>query len=244
MENNVRTEDTIDLMRLVSVLRNKIWLIITVGLLFACGSAAYTKICIQPTYTSKSTVLVLPKGNSFSLTSVGDLQFGNQISKDYIVLTTSRPVLEEVISNLGLGMGYQSLRGCISIENQADTRILSLSVTMTDPRMAKDVVNELARVSTEYIADKMEVPAPKIIEDGELPLYKNGPDMKKNVMMGMLAGMVLVCGILVVLELLDDAITNEEDIERYLGIPVLALVPDKGIKIKGKKKNRRKKRKA
>lgn len=239
MENKVAYEDTIDLMRLVLVLKKKLWIIITVVLIFACGSAAYTKFCIQPTYTSVSTMLVLPK-----VTSLTDLQFGDQVSKDYIVLATSRPVLEEVIDNLGLKIGYQSLKGCVTVENQSGTRILAISVTMHDPEMAKEVVNELARVSSEYIGDKMEVSSPKIIEKGRIPLHKDGPNMKKNVVKGMLVGMVFICGIIVVLELLNDAIRNEEDIERYLGVPVFAMVPDKGIKIKGKKKKHRKKRKA
>lgn len=244
MENKVAYEDTIDLMRLILALKKKLWIIITVALIFACGSGAYTKFCIQPTYKSVSTMLVLPKENLKSLTSLNDLQLGAQISKDYMILITSSPVLEEVIDNLGLEMGYQSLKGCIDIANEEDTRILSISVTMHDPEMAKEVVNELAKVSSKYIGDKMEVSPPKIIEKGRMPLHKDGPDMKKNVMVGMLAGMVLVCGIIVVLELLNDAIRNEEDIEQYLGVPVFAVVPDKGIKIKGKKKKHRKKRKA
>lgn len=244
MENKVAYEDTIDLMRLIWALKKKLWIIITVVLIFACGSGVYTKFCIQPTYKSVSTMLVLPKDNLKSVTSLTDLQLGDQISKDYIILMTSRPVLEDVIDNLELEMGYESLKGCINIVNEEDTRILTISVTMHDPKMAKEVVNELAKVSSKYIGDKMEVSPPKIIEKGRIPLHKDGPDMKKNIMKGMLVGMVFICGIIVVLELLNDAIRNEEDIERYLGVPVFAVVPDKGIKIKSKKKKHRKKRKA
>ena len=234
MENKVVRNDQIDLLRLFEVLKKKIWLIITVGLLFACAAAGYTKFFITPTYTSVSTVLVLPKGGS-TITSISDLQFVDQISKDYTVLTVSRPVLESVIDNLDLQMSYKALRSCINITNDSGTRILTLSVTMTDPKMAKAVVDELARVSSAYIADKMEVPAPKVIEEGELPVYKNGPDMKKNVMKGLLVGVALVCGILVVLEMMNDSIKTEDDIEKYLGIPTLGLIPDKGLRSKKKK---------
>lgn len=241
MENKkIQDNDEIDLLRLFYALRRKIWLIIMVGLLFACAAAGLTKFLITPTYTSASMMLVLTKETTLS--SLADLQLGSQLTKDYTVLITSRPVLEEVIENLELDTDYKSLRSCISITNPDDTRILSLSVTQPDAKMAKAVVDELAQVSSEYISDKMEVTPPKIIEEGELPIYKSGPNMKKNVMLGLLAGMALVCAVVVVLELLNDSIQNEDDIERYLGIPVLAVVPDKGIE-RGNKKSKKKKKK-
>lgn len=241
MENKVVSEDTIDLMRLFIALKNKIWLIIMVGLLFACGAAGYTKIFVTPTYSSTATILVLSKETT--LTSLADLQLGSQLTKDYTVLITSRPVLQEVVDNLELNMDYKALKGCITINNPSDTRILLLSVTVSDPELAAAIVNELAVTASEYIGDNMEVTPPKIIEEGEIPVYKEGPNMKKNISMGMLAGMVLVCGIIVVLELMNDSIQNEDDVERYLGIPTLAVIPDKGLENTKSKKRKKKKHK-
>lgn len=233
----IRRDDEIDLMRLFYALRSKIWLIIASALLFSCGSAVFTKFFMTSTYTSETTMLVLTKETTLS--SLADLQLGTQLTKDYTVLINSRPVLEEVVDNLELDIDYKSLRNCITISNPDDTRILSLAVTYPDAEMAKAIADELAQVSSEYIGDKMEVTPPKIIEEGELPIYKSSPNMKKNVMMGFLAGAALVCGIVVVLELLNDSIKTEDDIEKYLGIPALAVVPDKGLE-HGKKKSKRK----
>ena len=239
MEKRVVRNEEIDLMKFLYALKNKIWLIITVGLLFACGAAGYTKFYITPTYTSTSTILVLSKETT--LTSMADLSFGSQLKSDYAMLITSRPVLEEVVENLELGINYKALKGCIAINNPSDTRLLYISATMQDPKMAKAVVDELAIVSSEYIGDKMEVTPPKIIEEGELPIYSNGPNMKNNVMKGMLIGMALVCGIVVLLEYMNDAVKTEEDIERYLGVPTLALIPDKGLEDMSRKNKKRKK---
>lgn len=237
----IRRDDEIDLVRLFYALRSRIWLIIVVALLFSCGAAGFTKFFMTPTYTSETTMLVLTKETTLS--SLADLQLGTQLTKDYTVLINSRPVLEEVIDNLGISIDYKSLRSCITISNPDDTRILLLSVTYPDAEMSKAIADELAQVSSEYIGDKMEVTPPKIIEEGELPIYKSSPNMRKNVMMGFLAGAALVCGIVVVLELLNDAIKTEDDIEKYLGIPTLAVVPDKGLE-QGKKKSGKRRGKA
>jgi len=244
MENKA-FEEEIDLVWLFYALFRKIWLIIAVAVAFACGMAGYTHFRVQPTYTSTSTMLILSKETT--LTSLADLQLGSQLTKDYTVLLTSRPVLDQVIENLGLNMNYRHLRGMITTENPEDTRILSISVTSNNPEQAKAIVDELANVSSVYIGDKMEVTPPKIIEEGEVTGTKTGPDISKNVMIGFLAGAVLVCAIIIVLELLNDSIQTEEDIERYLGIPSLAVVPDRVGTAKKEKvgiKNRLKKGKA
>src|SRR5699024_505282 len=116
-------------------------------------SCAYTKLFMEPVYTSSSTMLVLTKETT--LASVADLQLGSQLTKDYSVLINSRPVMQEVVDNLGLDMDYKALRESVTVTNPEDTRILQLSVTNSDPETAKAIVDELASVSSQYIGDKM-----------------------------------------------------------------------------------------
>ncbi len=224
MENNKTFEEEIDLVWLAYALLRRIWMILIAAVVTACLVAGYTFFKIEPTYSSTSTMLVLTKETT--LTSLTDLQIGSTLTKDYSVLITSRPVLEGVIENLGLKMGYKALKGRISVDNPEDTRLLFITVTMNDARQAKAVVDELSIVASEFIGDKMEVTPPKIIEQGEIG-SKNGPSITKNAMVGFLAGAFLVCVIIVVLELLNDTIQKEDDIERYLGIPTLAVIPEK-----------------
>ena len=174
---------------------------------------------------------------------MADLEIGVKLTGDYTELITSRTVLEKVIANLGLDEEYINLRKQITITNPSSTRILKITVAQNDPLMAKKVADELANVSADFIADQMEVAPPKIYETTEVPLYKSSPSLKKNIMIGVLAGIVLVCGILVVLELMNDSLQTEEDVQRYLDIPVLAVVPDKAIKAKKRRSSSAKKNK-
>ena len=235
MENNKAFEEEINLLWLAYALFKRIWIIIAVAVLCACLTAGYTFLRIDPTYTSTSTMLVLTKETT--LTSLADLQIGSQLTKDYAILITSRPVLEEVIENLELDMNYKQLKKQIEIENPEDTRLLFISVTLNNAKLAKEVVDELSAVSSVFIGDKMEVTPPKIVEEGEVTGTKTGPNMSKNALIGFLVGAFVVCAIVIVLELLNDFVQTEEDIERYLGIPTLAVVPDK---TQAQKKERKK----
>ena len=235
MEKKVFDEE-IDLVWIFYALLKRIWLIVIVAAITACGMAGYTYFRTVPTYTSTSTLLVLTKETT--LTSLADLQIGSQLTKDYTVLITSRPVLEEVIEELELKMNYKQLKGMIAISNPEDTRILTISVTTNNAKQSKKIVDKLSEVSAEFVGDKMEVTPPKIIEKGEVSVFKIGPKITKNAMIGFFLGALLVCAIIVVLELLNDTIQSEEDIEKYLGIPTLATVPSRNVSRKKDSKKR------
>ena len=198
-------------------------------------AGVYTKAFITPMYSATSTMLVLTKETT--LTSLADLQLGSQLTSDYSMLITSRTVLEDVVDELNLDMDYKALKSSISINNPTDTRILEITVTNSDPKMCKTIVDKLSTTASKFIGEQMEVTEPKIIEEGDVPTAKISPNTKKNIMMGALLGAVLAMGIIIVQFLLDDTIKNEDDVKKYLNINTFASFPDD--KSKGKKKKKR-----
>lgn len=229
-------DDTIeiDLKEIFYALWHRILIILLAGILGGVIAGAYTRYMMTPVYTSSSMLLVLTKETMLS--SLADLQIGSQLTNDYSVMTTSRPVLEEVIDNLGLQMDYEELEKMITISNPADTRILEISVEHPSPQMAMQIVNELSEVASEFIGDNMEVVPPKIIEEGIVPTEKTSPSTMRNTLLGILAGLFISGGIVVLMTVRNDSIKNEDDVEKYLGLSTLASVPDRKDYIGGKKK--------
>lgn len=218
-------EVEIDLMELFRALRHRLWLILLTAVLFGGAAGAFSKFVLTPQYTSTAMVYILSKETT--LTSLADLQIGSQLTKDYKIIVTSRPVLEEVIQNLAPEQTYESMKNKITIGNPADTRILSITVQDSDPVRAKTLATAVAEISSEYIGDIMEMVPPKIIEEGVVPKTKSSPSNGRNAMLGAMAGMVLICGAIVLEVILNDTIRSEEDVERYLDITVLASVPER-----------------
>lgn len=233
-------EVEIDLREIFYALKAKILLILMVALIGACVAAAYTQFLMTPIYSSTSSMLVLSKETT--LTSLADLQLGASLTSDYTVLITSTPVLEQVIENLNLDMTTEQLKDTVTINNPTDTRILEITVDNADSTLAKDIVDEIANVSSSYIGDKMEVIPPKIIEVGKIATVRTSPSVKKNTALGFLLGFVACAAVVVIFAVMDDTIKTEEDIEKYLGVSVLAKVPDRKdyVNMKGKKNQKKK----
>ena len=226
MEKRYREDDMeIDLLELLFEFKKRAWVIILAAVLGCLGAGAYSRLILTPVYTSTAMVYVLSKETT--LTSLADLQIGSQLTKDYKIIVTSRRVLNQVIEEMELDLTYKDLVEKVTIDNPQDTRILSISVEDPDPAMAKLIADKIATTSSDYIGDIMEMVPPKLIEEGEIPILRSSPSNVKNALIGSLLGAVLVCGAITVNVVMNDTIRTEEDVAKYLGLSVLASVPER-----------------
>lgn len=238
---NIKNEDVeIDLVELFHVLMSRLWVILLSGIVAAVTAGLVSSFLITPVYTSKTQLYILSK--TTSITSLADIQLGSQLTQDYMVLVKSRPVLTMVNDNLGLDMEYEQLVDMISITNPANTRILEITVKYPDAYMAKKIVDEIAYVSKHQIAKIMDSEEPTIVEEGVVAETPSSPNIIKNIIIGGFIGIFLAAGIIIVLHLMDDTIKDSEDIEKYLGISTLGLIPIESGAAKQTKIDRKRRR--
>ena len=226
MENH-RENDVIevDLLEILSALLGRVWLILGVGILAAAVSLTISKFILTPTYESTTKIYILNKSESTTVT-YSDVQMGTQLTKDYAELINSRYVLEEVIAKLSLTeMEYQDLLDKVSVHTPAYTRIVSITVTDTSPLQAMDIANCIREVAGEHIQNVMDIDAVNVVEEANFPTEKAGPSVLKWTLLGGVLGVFLACAAILAHYLLDDTIKTSEDVEKYLGLSTLALIP-------------------
>lgn len=223
MYQNGEDEIEIDLRELFHVLLTRIWIILLSGLIFAGGTGVVCKFIMTPIYASTTQLCIL--SNTNTIASLSDLAIGTQLTQDYIVLVQSRPVVEAVIENLDLDMTYEELLRVTTIENPADTRILTITVTNPDPCMAKQIVDQYAQISRNRIAELMLINKPGVIEEGHIAENKTSPRTTKNAMVAGIIGILLASALVVIRFLMDDTIKSSEDIEKYLGLNTIGILP-------------------
>lgn len=243
-KNKLYNTTEIDLLELFREFWRHIIAILLCIIVFGGAAGAFSKFVVIPQYSSTAMMYILSKETT--LTSLADLQIGAQLTNDYQIIVKSRPVLQTVIDQLNLDLTYEQFSGRITINNPSNTRILTITTEDADPRLAKDIVDSIARVSSDYIAETMEMVPPKLIEEGTVAAQKSSPSVAKNTLLGALLGAVLMCGIITLKFILNDTVTTTEDVEQYLGISVLASVPErkyasKETEVKDSRKKRRRK---
>ncbi len=221
-----RDEMEIDLRQIFYLLRSKAAIIILVTVIAGVSAYLGSRFLITPKYSSTAKIYVLTKSD-MSI-SLSDLQIGTSLTSDYIELIESRPVLEQVIEELNLHMGYRDLLSLISIKNPTDTRILNITVVYNDAIIAKSIVDNLVAVAKKKIASVMQVGEPATVSPAYLETGKISPSNVKNGFSVAMLAFCLTAGFFIVLYIMDTKVKLSEDIEKYLGLHTLALIPDDG----------------
>ena len=241
-------EIEIDLREVFILLLSKAWLIALVGILTAMIGFAISAFVIAPTFESTSKIYILNKQQENTVT-YSDVQLGTQLTKDYAQLITSRLVLEKVIEDLKLtetyeGMNYEAMLNKVEVTTPTDTRILSITVTDTDPVMAMEMANCIREVAAVHIKNVMDIEAVNIVETANLPTEKAGPSITRWTLIGGCVGAFLVMAVVLLIFFMDDTIKTSDDVEKYLGLSTLALIPldPQAVAAKGGKKKAAKKK--
>ncbi len=231
----------IDLLEIMGLLLSRWLLILLVGITTALIGFAISFFVIAPTYESTTKIYILNKNESQNVT-YSDMQLGTQLTKDYSELINSRYVLEEVIQKLRLNLDYQGLKEKVSVSSPTDTRIVAITVTDKDPVEALNIANAIRESASNHIGNVMDIDAVNVVESANMPTKKAGPSyLKWTVIAGML-GVLLVCAMVLIKYLLDDTIKTSEDVERYLGLSTLAIIPIIETEADSKKKRKKGKR--
>ena len=221
---------TIDLFEVFQVIWHWLWLIVLVAL--ACGNAAYafSKFVLPEEFESTTKIYVLDKsgaGGTNSQSTYSDLQVGMQLTKDYVELIKSRTVLEAVMkdNHLDQTYTYEQFAETVNVQTPADTRIVTITVTNHDPALAQKLADDIRKRSGELIIDTMQIDAVNTYEKANYPDRKSAPSCGRWAVVAALIGALAVSAVVIARYLLDDTIKTSDDVEKYLGLSNLALIP-------------------
>ncbi len=227
MEQNetYRYEDEmeIDLKELFFALLGKWYIIALSCILCALIGLTYGTFFVPETFDSKTTIYIYDQQSE--KVSLSNLQTGSTLTKDYEVLVRGRNVLESTIEKLGLNISYEALRGMVGVNVPESTRFVEIVVRTTDPYLSRDIADTVREIASKNITEVMGVDAVNLVDKANLPERKSSPNISKCTLMGGIVGLVLSCGIIVVMFLFNDTICTQDDVEKYLGLSTLGIIP-------------------
>ncbi|MCD7746158.1 MAG: Wzz/FepE/Etk N-terminal domain-containing protein [Lachnospiraceae bacterium] len=224
-QSSVRRQqpETIDLKELFFMLLGHWRMILLATLAGAVLLGAYSTFLLDPSYQTDASIYIT---STDSVISISDLQLSAALTEDYANIICSRTVLNKVIDELNLDMNYKSLRNLLSIENPDSTHIVEITVTCSDPELARDIANALVNIGVNQIYQVIGSSMPTVIDFSTAESVEEvSSSLSSWLVKGGLLGAVLVCGLLVMWSLMDTSLKTDEDIKRYLDLPVLSSVP-------------------
>ena len=217
------TESEIDLVEVFFTLVHS-WRALILGALFgAVLLAAVHVFFIKPSFEA-STELYITSNDS--MISLQDLQIGTQVAEDYRQIIKSRFVLNQVIEAMQLDMSYDRLNSMVTVTNPNNTHIIKTAVRSGDLALSRDIANELLSISIERIYQVVGTNEPSVIDYSEANAVEDvSISFRKFVLIGALVGLLLVAVIVIIRMVMNSTIRTEDDVEKYLGMTVLAAIP-------------------
>lgn len=227
MKNQDNQTVEIDVLSLVKTLWRRKFLIVVTAFVMAIVALGYSTFIIKPNYTSTTRIYVVNRqANENSTLTNQDLQAGTYLVKDYKEIILSQDVLAKVIDDLKLNVQPSALAKKINVTVPTDTRIVSIAVSDGDAKEAARIANSLRQIAAEKIIAVTKVSDVTTLEEAEVPNFPSSPNIRRNTLIGFLAGGVLISVVILVVEVLDDRVKKPEDVEEALGITLLGVVPN------------------
>lgn len=223
--------DTIDLLRLLRVLRRRLWVIALTAVVAVGLSAGYTFAMVEEQYSADVLLYIWQEkkadGTDTGNVSYSDLQLFAQLVGDYQVLAKSRLVTGLVAEELGIyPVDEAALSSKISVGTKSNTRHLTITVTDTDPEFAARVANTVAEVFAQVVVDKMGAGNVNIIDLAEVPRAPSSPNKPRNLALGLIIGLMAGIGLVLLIDFLDTSVKAAEDVESITGFTLLGTIPE------------------
>lgn len=227
MEKLDKDEIEIDLGALLREALRRWWVFLITAVICGLLALIMTVALITPQYESQAMLYILSK--TTSVTSFADFQISTELTADFEVIATSKPVIDGALERMeeedGVTLTREDVEEMLEVSNAADTRILVITATDPDPSVACIVANAVAAETADQMAYIMKSDPPTTVEEAEVAEEPVSPSLMRNTALGVLIGILLVAVYVTIQYIRNDNIKNQEEVQRYLGLNTLAVIP-------------------
>lgn len=234
-----RLNARVELTSYLRVLRERLWMIIVCPVV-AAAAAGIVSLLLPPVYEAHVSVYVRPAQPISSTDPTTAALTSDAILQTYAKWMTQPPIVNEVNSQLGLGLTYDELSKKIKVTPQTNTLLLDVAVDDTNRIVASDIANQLVEDFIDTVrqtqaaaqatqqgsgqgSDNLVVTSPAVPPDKPV-----SPNKTLNVAVAFAAGLLLAVGLAFLLDYLDQSIKSDDELIERLGlIPIghIAFVP-------------------
>ena len=210
------------LLELFDLMKKRWRLVVALPLALALVTALYGYIFMPNVYTASTSVYVLTKAQSSSGITSTDLSASQMITNDVATLVKSARVQDLAAKEAGMSSlsGYK-----VSVESTTTTRIITISVSGTDPAKVAQVANQLASTADNIAQEVMDVQSINVIDEARVPASPSGPRRLMYTAVAFLAGLFLAIAIVVIADMANTRVRTSEEAAELLDLPVIGRIP-------------------
>lgn len=225
MENQ-QYEQEIDLLELFRALIDNWKLILVTVIIAVLVGFGVTKFLMVPQYESSVNMIVNAKQESNGSLTNDNIVSAKNLVDTYAIILKSNIVLDRVIDELNMDVTYNELSQRIQVASVNSTPIMRVSVRDADAKLAEQIIEKISRIAPSVIVDAVEAGSCKTVSKVSTNPNPVSPSVTRNVALAGLLGAIISMGFVVVRALFQSYIKDDEDVQKYLHLPVLGVIPE------------------
>lgn len=220
-------ETVIDLGRLLLTLKKNLFSIIAWAVVGLIISLVVLFIFIEPKYSATTDILVNQKNDNVQTqyaaqqADLGAVTTYEDILKRSVILS---PVLKEVRTRDNYKGSLGDLQKSVSVSNETNSKIISVTVTDKDAYTAADVANTVAKTFKEKIVKMMKIDNVTIVSTAKPNATPVFPKKTLGALVGIILGALIGVVIAIVRELTDKTVKDMDFLTDEVGLTSLGTV--------------------
>lgn len=218
-------EEEISLIEIGQVLAKRWKLMIFLPLIAALITYGASQFLFSPEYESSATLLVLPFTETVEGSGVvrHDVESTRQVVESCKQLTLSTESMQRIIGELSLNLTANELRESIDIKVGDVTTI---AVIDNNPNQAYAIAEHVTQVMMSFITDTARLDNVQLLNPAQVPTRPVNQRGVLNMAVAFVLAFMVAVALAFLFEHLDNTIKTSEDVQKYLGVPVLGVIPD------------------
>lgn len=224
-----KTGNTINLFDLLTEIWKKFYIVVIAMIITGVLSYSFSAFALTPKYKSAVNLIVNTTSTSTDYVSNDNITSAKNLVATYSVVIKSNTVLNQVIDNLNLDMTYNDLSNAMTVQAVNNTQIMEVSVLHPDPQVAKAIVDQITQIAPDIIVEAVEAGSCKVISQVTVSVKPVTPNIPQNVLFAMVIGVFIAVVVIIVRMLTKQTnIIDDQDVQKYLDLPVLGIIPEVG----------------
>ena len=218
--------ETLNIKDILKILKNRVSIIIITALITTIGSIILSYFFIKPIYATTAKLFIgMPTINDDgSGNSSWDFSYYKQLIEPYSEIIKSDELSERAIKRGKLNISQQALSNSLMVDIGSG-QVMKLSIYTIN---SKDGVKILDAVIEEFIETSSKLITKSnvsVLSHPKYPIAPVSPNKPKNIIFGFCFGLALGISLVLIINYFDNSVKGKEDIEKYVGLPLIGLVP-------------------
>jgi len=228
-------EEGYTILDLLNTIKTNIILLLVICVGFVSIGIVYTLYMVTPMYTSSIDLQIYIEPSEASGTDSSKTTIVKQVSSNIAVYVKFPDIIKTVIVKNNLNYHWEDISDRITTTTLGDSAAVKINYQDSCPVQASLVVAKLVEeLSRRINLESNDINSMKFASETVKPInypipdanqIPSSPNIVLNIVISLLLGTIAGVVVIILKEQLKKHFTSKKDVERYLDLPVVAVIP-------------------